>query len=362
MPPVPDADTAGSSPADLDTSTTPVLPADTSGPQAPDTTTGDDVASPPDAPADDKAGLLAAVQSVVKAKAENPPKGEASAAVPGKDNPSDATKTAEATADPALEADPTPEEIAEFKPRTKARVEKLLAQRNAARTEVESFKEPAAKWEQMNAYLTRNDLAAEDVNLLLGVGAALRRGDFKAFLDGVGPYVELCNQALGKTLPADLNTKVEAGELTAEAARELSTTRFANARLKGEADAKDQAAKAARDADDEARIVNSVQSAVTSWEQDVRARDPDYAKKATLVLRISQALIANHGRPRTAEAAVELAKRAYEEANATFTAARPAPVPTLPNPSGTRTTSNARPEPKSLMEAAMMGLERSRRG
>jgi hypothetical protein len=103
-----------------------------------------------------------------------------------------------------------------------------------------------------------------------------------------------------------------------------------------------------------------VASAVTTWEAELRGRDPDYDRKAPYVLRFSQALIAEHGRPRTAEAGIAMAKQAYEEANRMFASVKPAPVPTAPQPSGARSVNGARAEPKTLMEAAMLGLERAR--
>lgn len=318
---------------------------------------GDTPASPPDAPVDNRTALLAIVKKVVEAGPKNPSQGEGTpAALEVKVDDPNQAPTPE-----ALEVDPTEDEVKALPARTKARIEKLLTQRNSARTETEALKPDAAKWHQMDGFLRKNDLAAEDVNLLLGAGAALRRGDFKAFRDGVMPYVELCNQALGLSLSPELQEKVDNGEIDAEAARELSTTRFANSRLQGQAQANTNAAAAAAQAEATAGIQRSVSDAVTSWEQQVQARDPDYALKASTVLRVSQALMAEHGRPTTAEDAVKMAQRAYDEANVTVAALRPAPVATHQQPSGARNPSGVRPEPKSLMEAALQGLERGRR-
>ena len=354
--------TAAPSPAETSDATV-SAPADTSvnaGTQAP-ASPGDNRASTPDAPVDDRSALLAAVQDVVKAKPKNP-EGEGKQAAPELASPTtDPNKPDQPAADP-LEADPTEAELAAQAPKTRQRIEKLLAERNAVRAEIAALQPAVAKWNQMEGYLKRHDLAAEDVNLLLGVGAALRRGDFKAFRDGVLPYVQLAEQALGLSLPPDLNAKVEAGELTAEAAKELSVARIANARLQGEAKARTNQDTARRTADEQARVSNEVQGAVTAWEADVKGRDPDYARKASAVLRITQAIIAEKGRPRTAAEAVGLAKSAYEEATRMFAAARPAPVPTLPQPNGAAAVNtDARPAPKTMMEAALLGLQKSRR-
>ena len=346
------ADTADATPSGTAPADAPVI-ADT---QAPAPSSGESTASPPDAPVDDRAGLLAVIRDVV-AKPKSP-EGEGKPAAPELASSDPAPNTTPA-ADPT-EADPTEAELAASAPKTRKRIETLLTQRNTARAEIENLKPAVAKWNQFEGYLTQHDLAAEDVNLLLGIGAALRRGDFEAFRKGVMPYVELANQALGDTLPPDLAAKVEAGEMTQEAAKELSRTRFQNARLQGQAQAQ-TAAAATREANEaQARASHAISAAVTAWETDTRGRDPDYAKKASAVLRFSQALMAEHGRPRTADEAVAMAKRAYEDVNQAFAAARPAAAPTRPQPNGVRVVNDAQPEPKTLMEAALLGLRRAR--
>lgn len=350
---------ATAAPAPADTPAPSSSPADT-GSQAPAATPtpGDKTASPPDAPVDDRAALLAAVRKVVEVAPENPPQGEGTPTVPEPSNPATTPSTPPA-ADP-LDADPTEAELAGLVPKTRQRIERLLTERNTARREIESLKPAVAKWTQMEGYLRRNDLAAEDVNLLLGIGAALRRGDFKAFREGVAPYIALADQALGNALPPDLEAKVETGEMSRDAARELSVARIANARLQGQARANTEAAAARAAQEAQARVSQEIGTAVTTWEADARGRDPDYALKAPVVLRISQAMLAQEGRPKTAAAAVDMAKRAYDEASRVFAAAKPAPVATPRQPVAARAVTGARPEPKTLMEAARLGLERSR--
>lgn len=351
------ADPSNATPAPAGTTAdpSPVSSAEIQAPASP----GDTPASTPDAPVDDRASLLKIVREVVQVAPKTPLQGEGSPTAPGLASPATDPALTPAAPDP-LESDPTDDEIKALVPRTKARVERLLAQRNEARTQTESLKPDAAKWQQMDGYLRKHDLAAEDANLLLGVGAALRRGDFKGFLDGVMPYVDLCREGLGISLPKDIQGKVDAGDLSVEAATELSVTRFANSRLQGQAKANSDAATAAQAAEAQTRTANAVGAAVVSWEQSVAARDPDYAKKAPHVERVAQALIAQYGRPGTPDDALVLAKRAYEEVSNLFAAARPAPVATLPQPSGARAVGNTRPEPKSLMEAAMGALEKMR--
>ena len=87
---------------------------------------------------------------------------------------------------------------------TRERIEQLLGQRNA-------FKAEAEVTQTLRNFLVTNDIAREDFQLTLDLAAAMRRGDFKSFLEGVGPYVQLATQALGITLPPDLQGEVTAG-------------------------------------------------------------------------------------------------------------------------------------------------------
>jgi hypothetical protein len=237
-------------------------------------------------------------------------------------------------------------------------MERLIEQRNSARQQADTLKDPAAKWSQFHGYLEQAQLAPEDVNLLLGVGAHLRAGRMKEFRDGIAPYWQLANEALGDFIPRDLQAKVNEGEITHETAAEMSRLRYANARLQGQNQANDKNLQTAR----QQQTAEAVRNAVTVWEDSVKQRDPDYGRKAAAVLRISQALMLELGAPQTPEQAIQLAERAYKEAGGWVGQLMPNPLPTRPVPDSTRVTngSGARPQPNSLMEAAMLGLERSR--
>ena len=46
---------------------------------------------------------------------------------------------------------------------------------------------------------------------MLDLAAAMRRGDFRTFLEGVTPYVKLAQESLGIQLPSDLQRRSRAG-------------------------------------------------------------------------------------------------------------------------------------------------------
>ena len=73
------------------------------------------------------------------------------------------------------------------------------------------------------------------------------------------------------------------------------------------------------------------------------------------------AVVQERGAPQSPEHAVEIAKEAYSRANRTLQTFAPQRQPTRPVPSSiNRAASGARPEPKSMMEAAELGLARAR--
>lgn len=315
-------------------------------------------ASPSDARPDDHAALLGVVKQVTRP--ENSGSEGRSASQQGSavapQQATGAPQSAPPTADP-LDIDPSAQELEGFAPPTRKRVERLLKQRNDARVEIERLKEPAGKWQQLYGYLTQHKLAAEDVNLLLGIGAHMRAGNWRAVRDGMAPYWQLANEALGDMLPQDLQARVSNGEITQDMAAEMSRIRHQNIRLNGMQKASEQEANQVA-SQQNAQAVNN---AVTAWEQQIIQRDPDYARKAGAVLRNSQALMSQHQGAMTPADAVRIAQQAYDEVNGWAGQWRPAQnTPIRPGPQGTRAINGARPEPRNLMEAALLGLQRSR--
>lgn len=311
-----------------------------------------------DTPLSERDGLLAAVRAVVRTQ-ETPaiPSGDA-ATQQGAD-----TDTAGTTgADPGTQTtddktpqtvDPTDADLKKLRPETRRRFEQLLSQRDEARTQLTALTPELEQHRQLQGYLREHQLAPDDVNMLLGVGAALRRGDFKSFLNGVMPYVQAAEEAIGARLAPDLRQQVDDGLITEETARELTVRRFQANQARSELDQ----VRTTHAQEDQGRALENVRLAITNWENDIRSRDPDYALKAVAVRRFSQALLQERGAPRTPQEALKLVQDAYQEATDTFVKARPAPRPTRMVPSGINGTAHgADLGPATMKEAAIMAL------
>jgi len=249
--------------------------------------------------------------------------------------------------------DPTEAELNKLRPETRKRFERLLGQRNQARRDLQAVEPELAAHRQLRGYLDQHKLVPEDVNMLLGVGASLRRGDYQAFLNGITPYVMSAQEALGLRIPKDLQAQVDQGLISTEAAAEMSRTRFraghAEHRLTEQTQQMQQQTQQ--------QTLVQVQTAVNTWEANTRARDPDYQNKAVAVKRFAQALLQERGPPRDVNEAVSLIQDAYNEATKELARIRPAPKPTRAVPSGSQgSTVSASRVPKTMKEAALMAL------
>jgi hypothetical protein len=256
--------------------------------------------------------------------------------------------------------DLTEQEIESYHPKTRKRIRQLTRDLAATRTELSTASALAQTTTDLQAYLQYADIAKEDFSLLLDLGAALRRGDFRTFLAGVAPYVELAQQSLGITLPADLAQAVQTGHMTQEAAswaaQQRSQLQLAEAWNQRVAQASHVEAQGRQ----RAELQSNVANAVASWENGIRRSDPDYARKEPVIRDLLHAVVQERGPPQNPAEAIEIAKAAYARANQALARFSPQPRRTQPSPSSiNRAAGGARQEPRTLMEAAQAALERT---
>lgn len=291
------------------------------------------------------------------------------------DAPQDGDGTASTTASPAgdarTETDPKSEEAelteedlqpqADDTPKVQKRIKRLVQERTDARQLAERFREEASVTKTLRDFLVSNDIAREDFQLTLDLAAAMRRGDFRGFLEGVAPYVNLATQALGITLPPDLEQSVRAGKMPFETAATLSRERYARGLAEQQAQRATEVAQHTHQAHAAQQLSQTIENTVNAWEKTVRQSDPDYARKETTIRNLLWSVVQERGAPQTPEQAVEIAQEAYKRANDTIRQFAPPPRPTKAVPSSlNRASGGARAEPRSLMEAAMLGLDRAR--
>lgn len=254
--------------------------------------------------------------------------------------------------------DPSEADLKKLRPETRRRFEQLLAQRNEFRQNYEAVIPELEQHRQLQGYLQHHQLAAEDVNTLLGVGAALRRGDYQGFLNGVTPYVMAAQEAVGLRVSADLQTQVDQGLIDDDTARELTQTRHRAA----QAEARLQDANQVATVTQQRQQLEHIRNAVDTWEAGIQRQDPDYAQMSGAVRRYAQGLLQERGNPSNPQEAVALTQAAYDEVKATFRRALPALRPTRNGPSSIHVaTGTLNAEPRTMKEAALMSLASMRR-
>ena len=226
--------------------------------------------------------------------------------------------------------------------------------------ELQALRPQAEAYQAITGFMERSNLSGEEVAEGFEIMALLKSGDpinlVKA-RDWFQERLTALNTSIGDTLPADLQQQVEDGLVDPDVARNLSRTRAEAQYLRAQ---EQERTKREREEAERARAhenTEAMRSVVISWETQVKAKDPDYAKKAKLVEAQAQAMVARNGKsPATAQEALDLVEAAYREVNEALKPMQPRPQPISPSPAGATTRVVA--APKSVREAIESALNR----
>lgn len=215
------------------------------------------------------------------------------------------------------------------------RFQQLLRQRN-------EFKDDAVRYRNVQDFLDRQGLPAEEAAELLTIGGLMKTNPQEAW-KRMKPAIQNLLIAAGEVLPDDLRERVQRGELTPESAAEISRYR-----------AKDQSAERQRtfeqqrqEQERQANARTEVQNAVARWEQDRRAKDPNFDAKFDAILEKVVFLQRQEGVPDTQAGALEQLNWAYKAVALVQPAQRPRARPT--NSSG-QVAGNQTPSEPSVLD------------
>lgn len=222
------------------------------------------------------------------------------------------------------------------------RFQYLLREKKAA-------EEDATRYRNVESFLERSNLSADEAADALNTFALAKADPVKAW-EQIKPWVEKLAISAGVIMPPDLQQMVQNGQMTREAAIEVSKARAQVQSVQTREQLFQQQAE--RRAQTEAQ--NSLMSAVASWEQDRQAKDPNFAAKMPALQREIAYLHATEGRPKTPETARDQCERAYKAVNSAFRAPQaPAPVQRKPATrpvTGGQVAGTAAAEPKSTLD------------
>lgn len=203
-------------------------------------------------------------------------------------------------------------------------------------SERDSLRDPAGKYGQIQEFMQTHGLSGEEVAEGYQIMALLKSGDPEKLAEARGWFaerLEALDGALGNVLPDDLRARVDNGYLDEEGALEIARSRAGETLRTERATREQQAAKAQQEREAQQARTGEMVNAVTSWEERVRASDPDYGRKADLVQAKCKAIVEREGNPpRTAAEATALADRALREVNETLSSMLPKPRPIRSTP------------------------------
>lgn len=180
----------------------------------------------------------------------------------------------------------------------------------------------AVRYRNVETFLERSGLAADEAADGLEV-LGLAKTDPVSAWERVKPWVEKLAIAAGAIMPPDLQQRVQAGELTREAAIELSHSR---AKVNSYT-AKQQFDQQQAERRQQTEYQSSIIGAATNWEAERKLKDPNFDAKVVSLQKEIAYLHATEGRPTTPQGVVDQCNRAYKAVNTAFRATAPAPAP-----------------------------------
>jgi hypothetical protein len=226
--------------------------------------------------------------------------------------------------------------------------------------ERDGYREDATSYREITGFMQKHGLTGDEVTEGFDIMAKLKSGSPEGLSEAreyFASRLAMLDGALGNVLPDDLQTRVDNGEIDDAAARELAQLRATNQLRETRDTQSAEAAEADRVRREAHANAQACASAVDQWEVETKQADPDYAKKADLVLMASQAIVQETGKPpRNPAEARALVEQAYERVNKTLKGALPTPKPVKPAPKGSSATVET--QPKSLLDAVRASLQR----
>jgi hypothetical protein len=309
-----------------------------------------------------KETLLDVVQSVVKPTEE--PKVEtekASVPEPTETPPEDEENAEDEESSTEPETAAAEEEVVQESLPTpvKRKLRKLQKESLKLRNEIENLRTPAEIGQQLVNFQQANDLATDDIMMALNLATMVRQGDYQQFYKVIAPLVRHAQEVTGVVLPPDLQAMVDQQQITPQAAREFANTRFEKTNY----EARHRAMEMRQAENQLYQVQGDVQKSVAALEQRIAAQDPDYKAKADAVRRTAQAMLFERGgKINSVDEALQITQTAYNEVNNHYRRLQQPVRATTPTPNSSNAqTPSVRTAPKSIMEAALMGLEKSRR-
>jgi len=228
------------------------------------------------------------------------------------------------------------------------RFQQLLRQAKANKADAE-------RYQNVQTFIDNHGLSAEEAADMLVIGGLMKTNPAEAW-KRAKPTVQQLLIAAGEVLPEDLKGRVQKGEMSADAALEVSRARAgvqsveATRSFEQQRYAQQQAQQAA----------TAVVSAAETWEAERRRKDPNFETKLQPLMKEVAYLQMSEGKPNTPEGVKAQLDRAYKALipppapRQTVASVRPTPPPVT----GGQVAGNTAPKPQSTIDIIRQRVSR----
>lgn len=244
-------------------------------------------------------------------------------------------QAAEEQATEGEDEDPTEEELAAAHPKTRQRIEKLLAERSDLRQEVETVKADADEYRRIMSFAGENNLSNDDFQNTLNIAALVQNDPVRA-LEVVAPIFANLQQRAGAILPEDLQNRVDNGEMSYDAAMEVSRYRAQDVTRQQQSTVEQQRAQQREEQTRNQEFVRNLEDMGNQYHAEQLAKDPDWSLKAPRHAEKVDLKIREHMRSHEGQINEDIVRKIVEDAasevNTEFAAWRPKPETTNIDP------------------------------
>lgn len=244
----------------------------------------------------------------------------------------------------------TEEELRGYKPKTRRRVEQLLASNKTIQTELDKARPAVESFQRLTTFVRDAGLTSEDVNTGFELMRLMKTDPVKAW-EAVQPIVHELARITGNLMPDDLRQQVAEGRITEAAAAELARTRATSGLNRQAADR--EAERRRQDDANRAHETNvtAIAGEISKWETSWSKSDPDYPLKRERVQEKIELAFQKRGAPKTPQEAVVLAEECRKAVDAELKRFRPTRTAVNDTPASGGAAATAKPQPKNMLEA-----------
>lgn len=242
---------------------------------------------------------------------------------------------------------------------------RLVRKKNEYREKARAFEQDAVRYQNVQNFMDQNGLAAEEAADMLVVAGLMKTDPVEAW-KRAKPTIQKLLIAAGEVLPDDLKARVQNGELSQDAALEVSRSRA----MQASSQARQSFETQRRQKQEQQNAASALTTAAETWEEKRRAKDPNFEAKVPLLMKELAYLQRVDGIPSDPAGVNAQLDKAYKAvklpavtAPTTTTApARPAPgqKKAVTPIRGGQVAGGAKPEVKSTMDVVTNVLAKRR--